>query len=76
MSIISDEECEAQTSDSVTVAEKVDENCQWNCQLECITTQSSYEGRISEDMLCAGAPGKDACQAQDSLESQDTYMHK
>ena len=74
MSIISDEECDAQTSDSVTVARKVDG--EW----ECITTQSSYEGRISEDMLCAGAPGKDACQAQDSLESQDTYislyMHK
>merc|ERR1712037_461846 len=27
-----------------------------------IISQSSYDGRISEDMLCAGAPGKDSCQ--------------
>ena len=60
MSIISDEECAAQTSDSVTVND-YDYG-------ECITIQSSYEGRISEDMLCAGAPGKDSCQAQDLFE--------
>ena len=55
VSIISDEECAAQTSDSVTVAD---------FNNECITVESSYEGKISEDMLCAGAPGKDSCQVQ------------
>ena len=28
-----------------------------------ITQSASYEGMISEDMICAGAPGKDSCQA-------------
>ena len=54
MSIISDEECDAQRSDSVTVED---------LNGECITMESSYEGMISDDMLCAGAPGKDSCQA-------------
>ena len=29
---------------------------------KCITTSSSYSGRITDDMLCAGEAGKDACQ--------------
>ena len=29
---------------------------------KCITTSSSYSGRITDDMLCAGQTGKDACQ--------------
>ena len=68
MSIISDEECAAQTSDSVTVADDYDSDYDYDYG-ECITIQSSYNDRISEDMLCAGAPGKDSCQAQDLFES-------
>ena len=55
MNIISDEACSAQESDSVTVSNPTNPT-------ECITDSSSYEGRISEEMLCAGAPGKDSCQ--------------
>ena len=55
MNIISDEACSAQESDSVTVSNPTNPT-------ECITDASSYEGRISEEMLCAGAPGKDSCQ--------------
>ena len=29
---------------------------------KCITTSSSYSGWITDDMLCAGQTGKDACQ--------------
>merc|ERR1712013_167285 len=29
---------------------------------QCVTESSSYDGRISEQMLCAGATGKDSCQ--------------
>lgn len=55
LTIISDSECAAQTSDSVTYTDQ-DTG-------ECVTDSSSYEGRISEQMLCAGANGKDSCQA-------------
>ena len=55
LTIISDSECAAQTSDSVTY---MDQDTG-----ECVTDSSSYEGRISEQMLCAGANGKDSCQA-------------
>ena len=55
LTIISDAECAAQTSDSVTY---MDQDTG-----ECVTDSSSYEGRISEQMLCAGANGKDSCQA-------------
>ena len=34
---------------------------------EWLIQASSYEGRITEEMLCAGAPGKDSCQASISL---------
>ena len=57
MNIISDEACSAQESDSVTVSNPTNPT-------ECITMAASYEGRISEEMLCAGAPGKDSCQVQ------------
>ena len=55
LTIISDSECAAQTSDSVTFTD--------SDTGECVTESSSYDGRISDQMLCAGANGKDSCQA-------------
>ena len=55
LTIISDSECAAQTSSSVTYT-----NLETG---ECVTDASSYGGRISDQMLCAGASGKDSCQA-------------
>jgi len=52
--VISDADCDAQSSNSVTFTDT---------DGECGTGFFSYEGMISDDMLCAGAPGKDACQA-------------
>merc|ERR1711970_1441889 len=49
LTIISDSECAAQTSDSVTFTD-TDTG-------ECVTESSSYDGRISDQMLCAGAGG-------------------
>jgi len=54
LQIISDTECSAQTSDSVTFTDQ--------STGQCVTESSSYDGRISEQMLCAGATGKDSCQ--------------
>merc|ERR1719430_391134 len=51
LQIISDTECSAQTSDSVTFTDQ--------STGQCVTESSSYDGRISEQMLCAGATGKD-----------------
>jgi len=51
--VISDADCDAQSSNSVTFTDT---------NGECGTGFFSYEGMISDDMLCAGAPGKDACQ--------------
>ena len=55
LTIISDSECAAQTSSSVTYT-----NLETG---ECVTDASSYQDRISDQMLCAGASGKDSCQA-------------
>ena len=66
VTIISDSECAAQTSDSVTYT---DQNTG-----ECVTDSSSYGGRISDQMLCAGANGKDSCQVIVSLPLH-LYLH-
>ena len=50
--IVSDAVCSAASSSSVTVSIKG----------QCVTTSVSYGGRITDDMLCAGASGRDSCQ--------------
>jgi len=52
--IISDAACEAQSSNSV-----IDRDPNTG---RCRTRSASYRDQISDEMLCAGAPGKDSCQ--------------
>jgi len=52
--IISDAACEAQSSNSVIYKDKVTGQCR--------TGSANYRDQISDEMLCAGAPGKDSCQ--------------
>jgi len=70
LTIISDAECAAQTSDSVTYT---DQNG------ECVTDWFSYEGIILETMLCAGADGKDSCQGDSggplTVKNSETLKH-
>ena len=52
VSIVSNAVCEAASSPSVTVSDVYG---------RCKTEAFSYNGKISHDMLCAGAQGKDGC---------------
>ena len=53
MSIIADTTCAAQSGAAVTIP-----SATGGCQTQAL----NYNGKISDDMVCAGAPGKDACQ--------------
>ena len=53
MPIVSDTTCAAASGASVTLSDG-----NGGCQ----TVPLNYNGKISEDMVCAGAQGKDACQ--------------
>ena len=71
MSIVSDAVCEAASGDSVTM-----ENQSTG---ECFKQAMSYDGRISSDMVCAGAKGKDACQGDSggpfTVKNSSTSQH-
>jgi len=51
--IISDRDCRGRSSNSVL---------EWNeVSRQCENTFASYSGKITDEMLCAGSHGKDAC---------------
>ena len=51
--IVSDTTCAAASGAAVTFSDGAG---------SCTTQALNYNGKISEDMVCAGAQGKDACQ--------------
>merc|ERR1719153_111200 len=72
VTIISDVACRAQSSDSVEMLNEWTQSCQ--------NFSESYAGKISEEMLCAEAAGKDSCQGDSggpfTVKKRTTEQHE
>ena len=71
VAIVSDTVCEAASNDAVTLTDQ--------STGQCVTQALNYNDIISNDMVCAGATGKDACQGDSggpfTVKSGSTSQH-